>query len=413
MPGTAGPAQRHQLAAQVVALGTTQTVAWASSTYLPAILAVPIAHDLGITPSVVFGAFSVSLVVMALAGPAAGRAIDTHGGRPVLAISNLVLAAGLALLGCASAWPLLFTAWCVIGAGMALGLYDAAFATLVRLHGHGARGPITGITLIAGFASTVGWPLTTYLSAHYGWRACCMTWAGIHLLLALPLNLLCIPKSDGETPAAATKAASSEAKSADDAAQRNFILMAIFFAATAFITSAMAAHLPGLLMATGVSAAVAVTAGALLGPAQVAARVMEFGIAQRLRIHPLHVARVATALHPLAIGFIAVLFGVPLGAFGFAVLHGAGNGMITIAKGTLPLAMFGPAGYGRRTGVLSVAARGMQALAPFAFGIVLERAGAGAALALSGTLALVALGALLGLRANPSTAISRRTDRTT
>jgi hypothetical protein len=224
------------------------------------------------------------------------------------------------------------------------------------------------------------------------------------VLLALPLNLLCIPKSAADIPVPDAKSAGGETKLSDDAVRRNFLLMAVFFAATAFITSAMAAHLPGLLMATGVSAAVAVTAGALLGPAQVAARVVEFGIAQRLRIHPLHIARVATALHPVAIGFIAILFGLPLGAFGFAVLHGAGNGMITIAKGTLPLAMFGPEGYGRRTGVLSVAARGMQALAPFAFGIVLERGGAGAALALSGILALIALGSLLALRVAPKAA---------
>lgn len=390
----------------MVALGVTQTIAWASSTYLPAILAAPIATDLGIARSTVFGAFSLSLVVMALAGPAAGRAIDKHGGRRVLVISNFVLAAGLGLLASTTNVTLLMAAWCVIGAGMALGLYDAAFATLVRLHGHGARGPITGITLIAGFASTVGWPLTTYLSAHFGWRACCMSWVVIHLLIALPLNLLCIPKS---VPAPRQKAEPDVAKSATAAtgapaqsALRTSILLAIFFAATAFVTSAMAAHLPGLLVATGVTTAVAVTAGALLGPAQVAARIAEFSIAHRMRIHPLITARFAAALHPVGAAFVAVLFGLPAGAFGFAVLHGAGNGMITISKGTLPLALFGPVGYGERTGVLSVAARGMQAVAPFTFGLVLETFGAGAALELSATLSLIALAALLGLRSSAS-----------
>ena len=387
---------------QVFALGITQTIAWASSTYLPAILAAPIAADLGITRATVFGAFSVSLLVMAAAGPAAGRAIDLHGGRRVLALSNLVLAGGLALLAGAGNATLLFAAWCVLGAGMALGLYDAAFATLVRLHGHGARGPITGITLIAGFASTVGWPLTTYLSAHFGWRACCLAWAAIHLLIALPVNLLCIPKggTDNTVSREATPAPGPDKLPAPSSAEqrKTFVLLAIFSAATAFVTSAMAAHLPGLMIATGVSAAVAVTAGALLGPAQVAARVMEFTIGQRLRIHPLSVARLATALHPLGAAVIALLFGLPLGAFAFSVLHGAGNGMITIAKGTLPLALFGPAGYGMRTGFLSVAARGMQALAPFAFGLVLEGQGAGAALALSAGVSLIALFALLGLR---------------
>lgn len=386
---------------QVVALGITQTIAWASSTYLPAILAEPIAHELGISRATVFGAYSVALVVMALSGPAAGRAIDAHGGRRVLAISNLVLAGGLALLAATSNTALLFAAWCVLGLGMALGLYDAAFATLVRLHGHGARGPITGITLIAGFASTVGWPLSTWLSAQYGWRACCVTWAAIHLVLALPINLLWIPRASraNDAPAAAPVKDTATDAAPPQSATRTFVLLAIFFATTAFVTSAMAAHLPGLLVATGVSTAVAVTAGALLGPAQVAARLMEFGIAHRFAVHPLVTARIASALHPAGAALIALLFGLPFGAFGFAVLHGAGNGMITIAKGTLPLALFGPAGYGQRTGLLSVAARGMQALAPFAFGVVLERLSAGAALTLSATLSIVALAALLALRA--------------
>ncbi|MDA8094272.1 MAG: MFS transporter [Betaproteobacteria bacterium] len=387
---------------QVIALGITQTIAWASSTYLPAILAAPIAADLGVGKSTVFGAFSLSLVVMALAGPAAGRAIDLHGGRRVLAISNLVLAGGLILLGASTNVALLMIAWCVLGAGMALGLYDAAFATLVRLHGMGARAPITGITLIAGFASTVGWPLSAFLSAHFGWRACCLSWAAIHILLALPINLLVIPKEQRRPTERRDKAlgaaAAVSAPAPAPAPVGTSILLAMFFASTAFVTSAMAAHLPGLLVATGVTTAIAVTAGALLGPAQVAARIAEFGIAQRFSIHPLITARIATALHPVGVALIALQFGTPVGAFGFAMLHGAGNGMITIAKGTLPLALFGPTGYGERTGLLSVVARGMQALAPLAFGLILDAWGARGALTVSAALSLIALGTLLALR---------------
>jgi MFS family permease len=396
------PSASNRISHQVIGLGLTQTIAWASSTYLPAILAAPIAADLGVGRSTVFGAFSLSLVVMALAGPAAGRAIDSQGGRRILAISNLVLACGLILLSLSANVALLMIAWCVLGAGMALGLYDAAFATLVRLHGMRARGPITGITLIAGFASTIGWPLSAYLSTRFGWRICCQTWAGIHLALALPMNLMLIPKSENSPPEHSDKAVGAAAtRSAPALVQsplRTSILLAVFFAATAFVTSAMAAHLPGLLVATGVTATIAVTAGALLGPAQVAARIAEFAIAQRLNIHPLITARLATALHPLGAILIALQFGVPMGAFGFAVLHGAGNGMITISKGTLPLALFGPAGYGERTGLLSVVARGMQALAPFAFGVVLDSWGAKGALTVSASLSLIALGALFALR---------------
>ena len=394
--------------AQVLALGTTQTIAWASSTYLPAILATPIASELGLARSTVFAAFSLSLVVMALAGPAVGRAIDLRGGRNMLVASSLVLASGLAMLGCASGAGLLFAAWCVLGLGMAMGLYDAAFATLVRLHGGAARGPITGITLIAGFASTVGWPLTAFIAERYGWRTSCFAWAGLHLAVAIPLNLRWIPQLKAEdarpeqaaaAPGAASAAASGSAvRPADEG--RAFLLLALFFAATAFVTSAMAAHLPGLLLAAGASALAALTAASLLGPAQVAARLIEFFAVKRYHYHPMLTARLATSLHPVGALVLGLFGGLPLAAAGFALLHGAGNGMITIAKGTLPLAIFGPVGYGLRQGLLSMLARGMQALAPFAFGLVLDSYGARAAIALSAAISLVALGALLAMRAD-------------
>lgn len=389
---------------QVLALGFTQTIAWAASTYLIAILAAPIARDLGLATSTVFGAFSVSLVVMACAGPAAGRAIDRFGGRGVLVLSNLVFAAGLVMLGLATNPAMLFAAWCVLGLGMALGLYDAAFATLVRLHGAEARGPITGITLIAGFASTVGWPLTAILTEYFGWRASCFVWAALQIAVALPINLACIPR--GAAPGAQASAeAKPDAPSGEEPVPgakrdywRSFALLALFGATTSFVTSAMAAHLPGLLLAVGTSTVGALTAAALLGPAQVAARLAEFLAARRFKFHPLLTARIATAMHPLG-GIVLVLFGGPANiASAFAILHGAGNGMITIAKGTLPLAIFGAAGYGERQGLLSVLGRGMQAVAPFAFGLVLEHYGAGAGIGLSVAFSLVALAALMALK---------------
>jgi MFS family permease len=179
----------------VLALGTTQTIAWASSYYLPAILAAPIARDLGITPTTIFGALSGALVIAGLLGPRVGHFIDTFGGRGLLAVSNVILAAGLLLLSFASGPLVLIAAWTVLGIGMGMGLYEAAFATLTRIYGHAARQPITGITLIAGFASTVGWPVSTWLDAEFGWRIACQVWAAVHLVLALPLNLL-LPRVD-------------------------------------------------------------------------------------------------------------------------------------------------------------------------------------------------------------------------
>lgn len=393
----------------VCALGLTQTLAWASSTYLPAILAAPIARDLGISRATVFGAFSVSLLVMAATGPLVGRAIDRAGGRHMLMYSNLVLAAGLAMLGAASQVAMLFAAWCILGAGMAMGLYDAAFAALVRIYGTDARKPITGITLIAGFASTVGWPLSAFMDAHIGWRGACFVWAGLHLLIALPMNWRLIP-AVAVAPPAPAKGAPPEGKASPPVAtpveasarRRSFAWLAVYFATTAFVTSAYASHLPGLLSAMGAGAAGAVLAAALLGPAQVAARLVEFGVISRYRVHALTTARVATALHPLACLILGV-FGGPLGfAAAFALLHGAGNGMITIAKGTLPLALYGAAGYGLTQGWLGVGARLMQATAPYAFGLVLDLWGGRVALAISAGLSLLALGSLFLLRARPA-----------
>ncbi len=389
---------------QVIALGCTQTLAWASSTYLPAILAQPIASELDISRANVFGAFSIALVLTGLGGPLVGRLIDRHGGRGMLAASNLVFAAGLLMLGLATNGLAMLAAWCVLGVGMAMGLYDAAFATLVRIHGGAAREPITGITLIAGFASTVGWPLTAFVAEHYGWRTSCFVWAAMHLFIALPVNLRFIPKvaavarDTGAMPETG-KAEGNPSRAGGKAQNQRlaFWLLAIFAAATSFVTSALAAHLPGLLLAAGASALVAITASAMLGPAQVAARLSEFMAARRFGFHPLSSARLATALNPLGALVLGLFGGLPLAAAAFAVLHGAGNGMITIAKGTLPLAIFGPAGYGYRQGLLNVIARGMQALAPFAFGLTLDQYGANAGIVLSASVSLIALAALMAL----------------
>ena len=372
----------------VLALGTTQTLAWASSYYLPAILADPIARELGISGTAVFAAFSAALLFSAALGPAAGRAIDRRGGRGVLCLSNLVFAAGLALLAAAHSPLLLTLAWLVLGAGMALGLYDSAFATLAGLYGSEARGAITGITLIAGFASTVGWPLSAFLDGAVGWRGACLAWAGLHLLLGLPLNRFLVPAAPPPHADAAAPAMGE-----NTAPRGAMALLAFVFAATWVVSTGMAAHLPRLLEAAGASASGAIAAAALVGPAQVAARLVEFGLMRRA--HPLVSARIATVLHPAGAAAL-VLLGGPAAAV-FTMLHGAGNGLLTIAKGTLPLALFGPAGYGLRTGVLSVPARVAQAGAPLVFGLLLDRAGLGV-LALSSGLGFASTAALLALR---------------
>lgn len=371
----------------VAALGTAQTIGWASSYYIPAVLAGPMAAAFGLSPVWVFGAFSMAMVVSALIGPWAGERIDRLGGRGVLMLSNLVFATGLGLLAIAPAPAVLFAGWAVIGLGMGMGLYEAAFATLAGIYGKAARGPITGITLIAGFASTVGWPLSGLMLAHWGWREACLGWAVIHLCLALPLNAL-LPR--GSTPARTPALPEPDAPPPPRGA---LALLAFVFAATWFNSTAMAAHLPGLLEAAGASTAMAIAAGALIGPAQVAARVLEFGLLRKF--HPLTSARLAAAAHPVA-AVCLVAFGGPA-AYAFALLHGAGNGILTIAKGTLPLALFGAAGYGQRLGWLNAPARILQAAAPLIFGAALTAWGLNAVWLTAGV-GLAATAALLLLR---------------
>ncbi len=383
------PFDRQQLT--VASLGTSQTLAWASTYYLPAMLAAPMARDLGVSTLAVFAAFSAALVVSAMVGPLAGRTIDRCGGRTVLVVTNGVFAAGLAALAMAQGPVGLFAAWVLLGVGMGSGLYEAAFATLVRLYGSQSRSAITGITLFAGFASTVGWPLSAWLEGEVGWRGACLVWAALHLVLGAPLNAS-LPKVAAVVVLPGASDASPPAEPVR--VSRTAVLLALVFAITWFISTAMAAHLPRLLQAAGAGLAAAVFASALVGPAQVVARMLEFGLLRRF--HPLRSAQLAVLAHPLGAAVLMVLGG-PV-AVVFTLLHGAGNGIMTIANGTLPLVLFGPHGYGLRQSMLMVPARIAQASAPFVFGVLIDRWGQGALWVSSG-LGLVAFAALCWLAA--------------
>ena len=373
----------------VLALGTAQTLAWGSSYYLPAILADPIAYDLGISSNWFFAAFSASLVISGLLGPRVGRQIDRVGGRQVLCISNFVLAGGLALLGASTSVWTMSAAWLLLGAGMGLGLYDAAFGALGRIYGKDARGAITGITLIAGFASTVAWPLSSLGLATIGWRETCYAWALAHIIIGLPLNLS-LPRTE--------TVQTSEAVTAKPhiPIDRTMVLLSLAFAAAWTVTSAMAAHLPRIVEAFGATPAQAVFAGMMIGPAQVGARVMEASLLNRF--HPIVSTRLACITHPIGACVIGMFGGGAAAAF--ALLHGAGNGILTIARGTLPLAIFGPENYAYRLGLIGAPSRICQAMAPLAFGLLIEPMGR-LVVAVSAGLSLAALVALMFLQMHP------------
>lgn len=371
----------------VVVLGSTQTIAWASTYYLPAVLADAIGRDTGVPIDWLFGIFSGALVISALLGPRMGRMIDAGGGNRVLAGSNLVLALGLVLLASAQGMWMMIAAWLAMGVGMGFGLYDAAFAVLGRIYGTGARGAITGITLIAGFASTVGWPLSAWGTAEIGWRGTCLAWAALHVVVCLPLNLWLLPRP---TVTAEDRKVTDRPVPID----RTMVVLGFAFAAAWIVTAAMAAHFPRILVAAGASPAQAIAAGALIGPAQVGARLLEAGLLARF--HPLMSARLATCTHPLGAAVIlAAGGGVAAGAF--AVLHGSGNGILTIARGTVPLALFGPENYGYRLGILGLPSRFLSALAPLGFAFLIDAMG-GRVLLVSAALSLSACAALFLVR---------------
>ncbi len=376
----------------IAAIGSTQTLAWASSFYLPAVLGAPIAQDIGLSTPWIYAALSFGLGVSAVLGPMLGRYIDHHGGRPILCGSNIAFACGLSLLAMASGALSLLLAWLVLGIAMAAGLYEAAFAALTRLYGNGSRSAITGITLLAGFASTIGWPASALLEHSFAWRGACLAWAGMHLFIGLPLNAWALHDEKSAHPEA------SEIGTANASATWNtsMLVLAFIFTTSGMVTMGLAANLPLLFVAVGASPAAAIAAASLLGPVQVVARILEFSA--RHRINPLASARIANVLHPLGATVIA-LGGAPA-VIAFAVLHGAGSGMLTIARGTLPLALYGPHGYGARIGRIAAPARVGQALSPFIFSVAIAKLGV-ATLAISSSLSCAALIALYRLSLPP------------
>lgn len=361
-------------------LGIGQILAWGSSYYLGAILADPASRDLDISVPFFFAAFSLALVIAAIVGPLVGNLIDRGHGRRILMGSNCCFAVALVLLGESSGAGTLLIAWALMGIAMGAGLYDAAFSTLIHIHGSGARKAIIGVTLIAGFASTIGWPLSTWLTTDFGWREACFVWAGLQLCVGVPLNIG-MPARESEGPTAATERVHELKSTVSKPGQSSKTPTALFlsastwiafvFAVTWFVSTAMAAHLPRLLMIDGFGAGTAVAIAALIGPAQVAARLLEFVYARY--VGPLTSARMAMLGHPA--GVLILTLGGIAAAPVFAILHGLGNGILTVAKGTLPLALFGARGYGRRQGWLMMPATLAQAAAPLVFGLIIERFG--------------------------------------
>jgi len=360
----------------VLTMGFGQMIAFASSFYLMGVLGDAIGRDLGLSSGFVFAMVSVSLAVTAFVAPAVARRMDLRGGKPLLLASSLVFAAGLVLVGFATDGLGLAVAMAVVGLGMALGLSPTPFAILVSLYGEDARRPITGVALLGGLGSTVGWPLTAAFAEHLGWRGACFAWAALHIAICLPLAAWIVPHTHGHLPK--TKAPAPKPQVRWD---RPMIQLAVLFAFAWFISTCMSAHLPRLLQAFGLTLQAATATAALLGVAAVTVRFLEFTVLRRL--DPLLTTRIATLMHPLGASLLAGLGGA--GAPFMALGQGAGNGMLTVAKGVLPLRLYGSQDYAYRSALLSRPAQFAQIAGPALYGLALERS---ATLALAGSSAL-------------------------
>ncbi len=379
----------------VPVLGITQILSWGAIFYTPVLILPLIAAERGWSIAFVMAGLSVGLLTAGLVAPVVGRTIDQFGGHLTMSAGSLIAALGLVLIVHVQHPVAYLAVWVVLGAAMASNLYDPAFATLGRIFGSAARRPITSLTLIGGFASTVSWPVTHLLIEAVGWRGTYLVYAGLFALVAAPLHAFALPRerADAHTP---EMAAGQAPAAVLPSAGLPFLLVASAFAIYAFVPSGLSAHLLAIFARSGIDAGTAVAIGALFGPAQVGARLIEFIFARNL--HPIWVARFALALLLAGFTMLAWLgFSAPV-AVAFVVMFGAANGLITITRGALPLALFGAAGYGRLVGRLAAPFLLVQAVAPLVMAFVVERVSDPAALALAAVCALVALVCFAAIR---------------
>ncbi len=360
----------------VTSLGLSQIYAWGVVYYPISLTAEPIAADLGLSREFVFLGFTLVLIVSALVAPWVGRAIDRLGGRSVMSIGAAVAAAALAALGAAQGPLSYLAASALAGIASALTLYDAAFAALVQVAGRDGRRAITYVTFFGGFASTLFWPLTALAMEQLGWRATYFLYAAGALALCLPLNWFGLrPARDDAAPAPAPAAEHpDDAPPLRGAARRRaFVLLAIAISAHQLVIAGVTVHLVGAMSAAGLTTREAIVAGMMFGPAQVLSRAGEMLFGARLPA--VAAARVSVALLPLALALVVSGHVTPLLACVFVAGCGLSNGLMTIARGAVTLAIFGRDGYGASIGDLALANHLSRAVGPLAFAFALTNAG--------------------------------------
>jgi predicted MFS family arabinose efflux permease len=356
----------------VCALGLTQITAWGTSYYCLGVLAKPIAADLGWTSGLVYAGFTVALLVMGAISPWAGRMVDRHGGQRVMTAGTVLVSLGLLLLSMAY-----LAVWAFMGFGMRLCLYDAAFAALVQVTPSRGRMAISYLTLFGAFASTVFWVVGHYLNEAMGWRQTLMVFAAINLAVCLPLNWFGLARREESAPAQDAAAAGAQSSSPLEGRARSIgiALFAGVMSLNAFTFGVITVQLVQLLEAAGLAAAAAVWMASMKGFAQFGGRVVEIVFGRRL--HAMTVARIAVGGLPLSLMILLLAGGNLYALLAFTLLMGASQGVISIVRGAVPLAIFGPTGYGAVLGLIATPVMIMNAAAPTAFAMIVDAWGWG------------------------------------
>lgn len=348
--------------ARNAALGITQIILWGGSFFLIAVVADPIVQSTGWPQAIVVGALSLAILISGLLSPWVGRMIRRHGGRPVLIAGTLTMAGGLVLMGVAPNLPVFLLAWTVMGLGMAGALYDPLFAAIGQAYGSAARGAMTQIAIASGFAVTLCWPATSAMVAQIGWRGACFTYAALSVAVVAPLFAWALPRQARAEPVPAVAAATLALPTAPARLPGERVL-AVTFTTAAVLMTAVSVQLLLLLQAQGIAAGTAVALSALIGPSQVGARILELAFGRGA--HPIWALLVSSGSVALGLLLLAVAPGL---AWLAIILYGAGNGMRTVVRGTLPLALYGQQDYAAVMGRLARLPLFGQAATPVACG---------------------------------------------
>lgn len=383
----------------ICAIGITQIIAWGTSFYALGVLANPISADTGWSPAIVFGGFTLSVLASSAVSTPAGLAIDRFGARAVMSGGFALLAVTLYWLAQVETIVGYYAAWLGIGIALRLTLYDAAFAAMVEVDPANGRRAIAYLTLFGGFASTFGWPVGHALNAEIGWRDTFLVFAIANLLINMPLawfGLMLHDRHQQNSDGGPESAAAQSGPASEPLAGRDrtiaMLLFSIVMSANAFVFGVGAIHLVGIIEASGLAVTTAVGLAALKGVAQVGGRVWELAFGRFLS--PMMLGRVAIGLLPLALGVLILFAGGYEAALAFVLIFGASNGLVTVVRGAVPLALFGANGYGTILGILATPVLLFNAVSPLAYAGMIEYLGHDAGIWLLLSISILAYAAM-------------------